>query len=828
MGICKCNQGTTVLRSDLFVPNIDLQPNQFHPKKIMRLKTLGEQNEGARQSHITLSTEKFIREQSCFNKTVIAKRSSVPMAPSHSPLHNLVSQEVNKNSSNANSSNAEVNQIKRKVSEKTNIQCEVTDMTLSTKEEKFIAEVLLHHYLFYKADTKILNYLFESLCEYQIEDNSLIFIEKDEGGSMFIIKKGKVELYQNNYPIRQVLHEGEVFGELALISQNNIRKYNAKALTPLEFYLIGTQSFATVAEELLTKGRYHIPFFKYIDREYQINLELFIIDIEFKKGHCITDIQSLFGIIEGKLKLIDKQGNTISTYSSNDIFGLDILFSPEAVDYNYRIIAEDHSKCFILPMRGFTEVCGLNFRHDILFSYFKLSIQSNTFFSLLCNQSNLYNLFECFKITQYEVNNVIYSASSEKKVVLLLDGELIFLNSKKIALTHGVVFGEEIINEDEYIDDIIAKRCSFVFECKWKVFCSKALINNYPFNDIINKVKQIYLFNQFKEKQLISIARLFMRVNFKKDDYIIKEGELPDKYYFIEYGEVREVYQNKTVRYYNKHNSFGELHLLNDSDTKSQMIASSQEVSLFYITKDLFFNLLGNTFIHSYIRNKIMIEDSEIFLKSLFYSSTLYKRRNSNVYIVHNKISLYALKAVHFNDKDKQVIPNIINERKAALHLDHPFIIKYAKTLKCNNWCFFLEEYVHGMTLHEYLDMCKEYQEKIHITFYGGSLFVILNYLHRIKIVHRNILLNNIVIDTSGYIRLLDFNASKKLKDNTTKTIIGTPLFIAPEVLNGKGYSFSCDYWSVGICLYYLYYGCYPFGGNAQRPDDVFKEILNK
>ena len=53
-------------------------------------------------------------------------------------------------------------------------------------------------------------------------------------------------------------------------------------------------------------------------------------------------------------------------------------------------------------------------------------------------------------------------------------------------------------------------------------------------------------------------------------------------------------------------------------------------------------------------------------------------------------------------------------------------------------------------------------------------------------------------------------------------------MFIAPEILNGKGYSYSCDYWSMGILLYYLYYGEYPFGVNAKKPDNVYKEILNK
>ena len=53
-------------------------------------------------------------------------------------------------------------------------------------------------------------------------------------------------------------------------------------------------------------------------------------------------------------------------------------------------------------------------------------------------------------------------------------------------------------------------------------------------------------------------------------------------------------------------------------------------------------------------------------------------------------------------------------------------------------------------------------------------------------------------------------------------------MFISPEILLGKGYSYSCDYWSVGILLYYLFYGKYPFGNNTQDIDCLYKEILNK
>ena len=86
------------------------------------------------------------------------------------------------------------------------------------------------------------------------------------------------------------------------------------------------------------------------------------------------------------------------------------------------------------------------------------------------------------------------------------------------------------------------------------------------------------------------------------------------------------------------------------------------------------------------------------------------------------------------------------------------------------------------------------------------------------------------MIDKKGYIKIIDFGTAKLLNNENekTKTVIGSPNFISPEVLLGKGYSFSCDYWSIGICIYYIYYGILSFGNNSLEILDTYKEIIEK
>ena len=100
-----------------------------------------------------------------------------------------------------------------------------------------------------------------------------------------------------------------------------------------------------------------------------------------------------------------------------------------------------------------------------------------------------------------------------------------------------------------------------------------------------------------------------------------------------------------------------------------------------------------------------------------------------------------------------------------------------------------------------------------------------LDYLQKKYIAHRDIKPSNIMIDTNGYLKMIDFGTAKILTDYTS-TIIGTPHYIAPEILQGRGYSLSCDFWSVGICVYEIFYGKYPFGNYANEVIEIYKEIL--
>lgn len=78
-----------------------------------------------------------------------------------------------------------------------------------------------------------------------------------------------------------------------------------------------------------------------------------------------------------------------------------------------------------------------------------------------------------------------------------------------------------------------------------------------------------------------------------------------------------------------------------------------------------------------------------------------------------------------------------------------------------------------------------------------------LKYLHQHKVIHRDLKLGNLFLNENMEIKLGDFGLATKLEydGEKKKTICGTPNYIAPEILEGKGHSYEVDIWSVGVIM---------------------------
>lgn len=112
--------------------------------------------------------------------------------------------------------------------------------------------------------------------------------------------------------------------------------------------------------------------------------------------------------------------------------------------------------------------------------------------------------------------------------------------------------------------------------------------------------------------------------------------------------------------------------------------------------------------------------------------------------------------------------------------------------------------------------------------YYLHQLVQSLQYLHSILVIHRDLKLGNLFLDSDMRVKVGDFGLATRLErpDERRKTICGTPNYIAPEILEGKeGHSFEVDVWSTGVIMYTLLIGKPPF--ESKDVKSTYKRILS-
>ena len=186
------------------------------------------------------------------------------------------------------------------------------------------------------------------------------------------------------------------------------------------------------------------------------------------------------------------------------------------------------------------------------------------------------------------------------------------------------------------------------------------------------------------------------------------------------------------------------------------------------------------------------------------------------------------LRAIKIIKKQKDSIAyekNIIKEIELLENIDHPNIIKIYEFYDCPEYICIVSELGKGGSLAKNLNSILKESETVKALIMFQLLSAV-NYCHSMKIMHRDLKPDNILLEhktSKGIynVKLIDFGTAKFVV-NVQNQITGSPHFIAPEVLNAK-YTEKCDLWSIGVILYVLFKGSYPFDGKSRA--QIFDNI---
>ncbi|KAL2234495.1 UNVERIFIED_CONTAM: putative serine/threonine protein kinase IREH1 [Sesamum indicum] len=210
---------------------------------------------------------------------------------------------------------------------------------------------------------------------------------------------------------------------------------------------------------------------------------------------------------------------------------------------------------------------------------------------------------------------------------------------------------------------------------------------------------------------------------------------------------------------------------------------------------------------------------------------------------------LFAIKVLKKADMiRKNAVESILAERDILISVRNPFVVRFFYSFTCRENLYLVMEYLNGGDLYSLLRNLGCLDEDV-ARVYIAEVVLALEYLHSLRVVHRDLKPDNLLIAHDGHIKLTDFGLSKVGLINSTddlsgpavsgtslmeedeppisapkhqqerrkkQSAVGTPDYLAPEILLGTGHGFTADWWSVGVILFELIVGIPPF--NAEHP----------
>ena len=710
----------------------------------------------------------------------------------------------------------------------------------SLKDYTLIERCLLKHPLIYFLGKNARIEIIQQMSQYKSNENSEIFSQGGSPWFFLILSEGICDIYYNGEMI-DTKESGDCLDEVSLIYDCN-RLYTVRTRNKCKFWGLGRKNFKkilalitniTFDEKYINTSSF--SFFSFTDRNirnkiiYNINKEKRNAgNIIIKREH-ITNC--LYFIEQGEVE-IKYDDYVIDTLYAGDYFGeLSMFFNTNRI-FDY--IAKDTCIIYSFPITHIKLIHGDKYEMDILLAIMKAAFLKNEKFKII-NHKFFIDIFELFEFKYYDHEEIIMEKGEiiSTYVLIPIEGCLFIEENRTLACKRGdLLFPDELFeqNNTQINFNIKCKPYSLILKANTKKVLEKI---GCSFKEYIEQYSSFYQFKKvklFKNLTLEKIEKVFEKVKIRKilnGNNLITQGELGTEFYIIKKGVFDMYIDGNYIRSLNENEYFGERALF-FNEKRSATARAKGDCEVFCLEKTDFERIIKND-LKEFLLNRLYLQDDKVQLDDLIFYKNLGIGSYGIVSLVKNKKNnyFYAIKNIATKQiKASKLMNSIELEKSILLRVDHPFIVKLVKTLKDKKYIYYLMDYLKGKELFYVIrdiGILNKYQAQ----FYIGSIILAVHYLHDRKFLFRDIKPENIIVLENGFIKLIDFGTAKELKDKT-KSIIGTPQYMAPEVILGDLYSFEIDYWSIGVCLYEFCCGILPFGENEEDPTNIYMSVLNE
>lgn len=220
-------------------------------------------------------------------------------------------------------------------------------------------------------------------------------------------------------------------------------------------------------------------------------------------------------------------------------------------------------------------------------------------------------------------------------------------------------------------------------------------------------------------------------------------------------------------------------------------------------------------------KKKILVSDFTFIkrISSGAFASVFVVKKNSTG-------DIYAIKAIPRKSIQHKNTSKRLNAEKDILRsFNNPYLISFYYSIIGNRNYYIVTEYVPGGDLFSLLQNVGSFDEET-TKVYVIQILEALKYLRERGIIHRDLKPDNILICENGSIKLIDFGVSfqgcvdrsfTEHQNQPDSEVVGTPDYMAPEIILARRHDFSSDYWSLGVIVYEFLYGVPPFHSETEQ-----------
>ena len=758
-----------------------------------------------------------------------------------------------------------------------------TNNQLTTLKKILIQEELIID----EMDENTIDQIIDSVEYIKVKKGINIYTRGDKvENSYYMLDKGKVEYSIDKDKYQLPKHCG--IGTNALYT-NSINSCSLKSNEKSFLFKLSIEKYKIIVRNFFEEQ--HQLKLKFISRNFFFRgLKMSILD---KIVDCFVKIKyedktilveqdainrNIYIILEGHI-ICSRNHEVIKKLNCNDMFGEIGIYNSAVSLYEYA--TQPNSTILTLSFEDLFRSIGNDAPKIIMEKILEKAVKENEFLSkYFLAGENLNKIFNLSQIKYYF--NDIVCGNKEKKIFIPVSGSVFkvipidyldnvipenilnqqikklyldnydsllsskfdsnaYMKSKLVNKKHILVNGKlnidliTVSGNSKYY--ILGDEC-LIIEINWIDIEKNLVIPNeethLTLNQRINLIKSIQFFKNLTPLQTFQLSNYVHLRQYKLGKIILENGPSSDKLYLIKSGSVQIQIGDVILQTLEQGQTFGDFSALENITKKANFVSSNSKVECYYIEKENYEDIMEKDFIcplKKYLY-KNTNKNNKIYLNKLYYIKDLGKGSYGKVYLVHDEKNFYAMKTANIQrmNEMKEQAKIYINEKNIMFSIKHPFIISIITTFKTKDFLFFLLEYIDGINLRDHMNSPKRELRNLNESkFFLGTMALVLHYLQKQKIIHRDLKPSNIMIDSNGYLKVIDFGVAIDItgKDYTSSTI-GTFHYMAPEVVKGNNYNNAVDYWSVGIIAYELFYGRVPFGQEERNPLNIYREILQK